>query len=84
MPPVWAANPHRRLVLFEGVNGQGRDHAVGLSYTGQLWDSAGVGGVGGIVHRTVEEAVAALAAALPVLTDVWWVVVPSHRDIQET
>ena len=36
------------------------------------------------MHRTVEEAVAALAAALPVLTDVWWVVVPSHRDIQET
>ena len=36
------------------------------------------------MHRTVEEAVAALAAALPVLTDVWWVVVPSQHDIQET
>ena len=36
------------------------------------------------MHRTVEEAVAALATALPVLTDVWWVVVPSRRDIPET
>ena len=85
VPPVWAAEPHRRLVLFEGINGQSRDHAVGLSYTRQLWDSAGIGGGGGgVMHRTVVEAVAALAAALPVLTDVWSVVVPSHRDIQET
>ena len=35
------------------------------------------------MHRTVDEAVAALAAALPVITDVWWVVVPSQRDVQE-
>ena len=47
VPPVWAANPHRRIVLFEGLNCQGRDHAVGLSYTGQLWDTAGAGGGGG-------------------------------------
>ena len=41
-------------------------------------------GGGGGMHRTVDEAVAALAAALPVVTDVWWVVVPSQRDVQET
>ena len=47
VPPVWAANPHRRIVLFEGLNDQGRDHTVGLSYTGQLWDMATAGGGGG-------------------------------------
>ena len=83
LPPVWAANPHRRLVLFEGG-----DHAVGLSYTGRLWDSAGArggggGGKGGHAPM-VAGAVAGLAVALPVVTDVWWVVVPSLRHIQGT
>ena len=32
LPDVWVANPHRRLVLFEGRNVAGRDQAVGLSY----------------------------------------------------
>ena len=42
------------------------------------------GGGGGAMHRTVDEAVAAVAEALPTVTDVWWVVVPSQHDVQET
>ena len=36
------------------------------------------------MHRTVYDAIEAVAAALPVVMDVWWVVLPSQRDVQET
>ena len=57
---------------------------MGLSYTGQLWDSAAPGGGGRSRHRTVYDAIEAVAAALPVITDAWWVVVPSQHDVQAT
>ena len=36
------------------------------------------------MHRTVDEAVAAVEEALSAVTDVRWVVVQSQRDVQET
>ena len=83
LPDVWVANPHRRLLLFEGRKVARRDPAVRLSYTGQLWDNT-AGGDGAVTHHSVGQVVAALSALLPVVTDVWWVVCPSRSDIVAT
>ena len=77
------ANPPKRLVLFEGRSAAGRDHMVGLSYTGQPWDNTARGD-GAVMHHLVGQVVAGLAALLPVVTDVWWVVCPSRNDIVAT
>ena len=80
MPDVWVANPHRRVVLFEGRNTAGRDHVAGWSYTGKLWDNT-AGRNGAVMHRLVGQVVAGLATSLTVVTDVWSVVCPTRGVI---
>ena len=87
MPDVWVANPHRRVVLFEGRYAASQDQASGLSYTGQLWDNTAGGGGGGLGRScTIRwgKLWQALVALSPVLADVWWVVCPSRSDIVAT
>ena len=84
--PCWFLRPRRRLTLFEGTTGAGRDHAVRVDWWGQVWGkqlsplAALLPWACGGTWREVAYAVHAL---LPVVTAVWWAVLPEPGTLTQ-
>ena len=68
----------RRLTLFEGTTAAGRDHAVGVDWWGHVWDNDPARQPPPYPgpEATWREVAYAVHALLPVVTEVWWAVLP--------
>ena len=85
-PPCWFPRPRRRLTLFEGTAAAGRDHAVGVDRWGRVWDNDPARQPHPYPGRgaTWCEVAYAVHALLPVVTDVWWAVLPEPAEVHAT
>ena len=69
LPAVWAANPQRRLVYFEGQDHQGSDHTVAVTWRGQVVDNSNPLPP---PESHLSDVIDLLAARLSRVTDVWY------------
>ena len=86
-PPLcWFPCPRRRLTLFEGTTAAGRDHAVGADWWGRVWanDPARQLPPYPGPEATSREVAYDVHALLPVVTDVWWAVLPEPGEVHAT
>ena len=77
-PSCWHLRPLRRLTLFEGKTAAGRLHTVGVDRWGRVWDNdpARQPCPNPTPAATWLDVAKAMHALLPLVTDVWWAILP--------
>ena len=85
-PPCWFLRPRRRLTLFEGTTAAGRDHTVGVDWWGRVWDNDPARQPPPYPgpEATWRDVAYAVHALLPVVSDVWWAVLPEPGEVHAT
>ena len=85
-PPCRFLRPRRRLTLFERTTAAGRDHAVGVDRWGRVWDNDPARQPPPYPGReaTWREVAYDVHALLPVVTEVWWAVLPEPGGVHAT
>ena len=85
-PTRWHLRPCRRLSLFERERAAGRPHAVGVNWSGQVWDNnpARQPPLDPEPWATGREVAAEVHALLPRLTDLWWAALLEPGEVWAT
>ena len=82
-PPCWFLRPRHHFTLFEGEKAAGRPHVVGVDWWGRVWDNDPARQPPPYPgpEAAWREVAYAVHALLPVVTDVWWAVLPQPGEV---